>query len=98
MLCHVSAQESIAVLVAGRELVRTGTARAVREQLGLSTVDIAREIGVTVSTVSLWERGLRSPRGERGDAYVRLVYHLIFSVAPVIGGTADTAREREPVA
>lgn len=94
---NVTVRDSVEVLVVGRELVRSGTARAVRQELGLSTLDIARAVDVTVSTVSLWERGLRVPRGKRGDDYVRLIHHLVYRTVPLVSGTAtSTSNEARP--
>ena len=37
------------------------TIRQLREERGWAQLDVALRLGVTVSTVSLWERGLRVP-------------------------------------
>ncbi len=37
------------------------TIRQLREERGWAQLDVAIRLGVTVSTVSLWERGLRVP-------------------------------------
>jgi len=39
-----------------------GTARRAREDAGLSLRDVAPAAGITLSTLSRWERGLRRPR------------------------------------
>lgn len=50
--------------------------RAVREQAGLTQHDLAGELGVRPSTISRWESGVRTPRGEALVRYVRLLKEL----------------------
>jgi DNA-binding transcriptional regulator YiaG len=59
-----------------RQMIRTGRARAIREQAGVSQNDVALELDVTVSTVSRWERAERSPRGEVAQRYGQLLRSL----------------------
>lgn len=41
--------------------------RSWRERQGLTLKDVAEKLGVSLSIVSLWERGLRTPRGAKRD-------------------------------
>ena len=49
----------------GRDLIRTGLGRSIRERAGLSQSELARSLGVDSGTVSKWEAGERSPRARR---------------------------------
>lgn len=80
---------SLNSLISGRELIRAGKGRSIREAVGLTAADVAREVDVDPSTVRLWERKLRTPSGEPGRQYALLLHHLAFRVAPILG-TADT--------
>jgi transcriptional regulator with XRE-family HTH domain len=72
-------------LLRARAFAADGRARALREALGFSQADIAAEIeqvaaraghaNVKCSSycVSMWERGLRRPSGQRGAAYGALL-------------------------
>ena len=51
--------------------------RAVRERSVLTQHDIADAVGVTASTVSRWESGTRTPRGDTGLAYAELLNALM---------------------
>lgn len=50
--------------------------RAIRVDAGASQADIAQEMGVAQRTISRWESGDASPRGERLAAYARLLAEL----------------------
>lgn len=52
-----------------RALVRSGGARTLREDLGLTLADTAAAVGVGTSTVSRWELGQRIPRGDAALRY-----------------------------
>ena len=52
-----------------REIVRSGAARSIRLAAGISTVELARAIGVSHVTVWRWEQGTRVPRGEAAIRY-----------------------------
>ena len=56
-------------------------ARELRREAGLSQGQIARELGVTGMTVSRWESGQRTPRGELLVAYVELLDFIRGSAA-----------------
>lgn len=59
-----------------RSLPTSSMARAIREQAGLSQKEFADELGVTRPTVSRYESGLRSPRGENLKRYSDLLATL----------------------
>jgi DNA-binding transcriptional regulator YiaG len=54
----------------------SGIARQIRERARLSEAEVAAPIGVTVPTVSRWERGLRIPRGQAALRYHALLKSL----------------------
>jgi transcriptional regulator with XRE-family HTH domain len=58
---------------ARRALFEPAFRRALRLQAGLSQQDIADAVGVRRETISRWERGVRSPRGESLNAYARVL-------------------------
>jgi hypothetical protein len=59
-----------------RRNARNGTARATRELHGLSVGEVARKLGVTTPTVSLWERGLRQPSAEHAEQWDSILRSL----------------------
>jgi DNA-binding transcriptional regulator YiaG len=59
-----------------RRLCANGEAAKIRRTAGLSLSDIASAVDGSVSGVFRWERGERTPRGERGAAYGRLLREL----------------------
>lgn len=65
------------LLLAGiREAAKNGDARRAREQARISRMEVAAACGVDQSTVARWELGTRSPRGEAGLKYARLIGRL----------------------
>lgn len=66
-----------ASLAVARRLAANGEARRLRVASGLSLGDIARDVGVGVSTVSRWETGQRSPRGEAALRYAGVLAELL---------------------
>jgi transcriptional regulator with XRE-family HTH domain len=59
-----------------RRLARDGGARTIRESAGFSASEIAREMGVSASAVSRWERGERTPQREAAKAWAELLRRL----------------------
>jgi len=47
--------------------MRPGAGRAKRRALGLTQADLARAVGVSVPTISLWETGQREITPERQE-------------------------------
>lgn len=60
-----------------RDLAASGTGRAIRLAARLSQEEIAQVLGVTRATVSRWENGLRTPRGDDAIAYGELLEVLM---------------------
>jgi transcriptional regulator with XRE-family HTH domain len=54
--------------------------RALREANRISAAELARPLGVTRQTVSKWECGKRTPRGELLAAYVAVLDELAASL------------------
>jgi transcriptional regulator with XRE-family HTH domain len=50
--------------------------RSIREAAGVSQRAVAEELGVSAMTVSRWEDGSRTPRGELAERYGRLLGEL----------------------
>lgn len=69
---------SIAIndLVWLRRLAVTGAARAMRQAAQLSGPEMAREIGISASTLSRWERGVTTPRGEAARRWASTLRNL----------------------
>lgn len=66
-----------AILIArARLMLRSGKATELRVRHHLSIGDAARSIGVTTSTLSRWERGLRTPRGPGAQRLAILLRRL----------------------
>jgi transcriptional regulator with XRE-family HTH domain len=60
-----------------RALAANGGARTIREAARISASEVARELDVSPSAISRWERGLRSPRGDDARRYARLLRRLM---------------------
>ena len=74
---------AISDLVRSRQLPGPEFRRALRLEAGLSLSDVADRLGVTRSTVSRWERGLRNPRADNRARYSELLAELKEVVAHV---------------
>jgi len=77
--CHAVAMDTTSLHAkrrAHRDLPPPALRRALREDAGLSQDDIAATMGVHRETVSRWERGLRTPRGDSLLNYVSLLGEL----------------------
>jgi DNA-binding transcriptional regulator YiaG len=71
----VTARE-VLELAATRRLLRSGEARRIRLDAGLSQTEIARSVGVTAGAVSRWETGSRRPVGEAAVRYAQVMLEL----------------------
>lgn len=69
--------DALVDLTRTRDLLRTGAARIVRVNAGLSLGEVATSLGVQPSTVMRWENGSRVPRGEAAVTYGRLLEQLM---------------------
>jgi transcriptional regulator with XRE-family HTH domain len=63
-------------LIRVRRMAKTGTARHIREEAGLSLAEIADAAGLHKTTVFRYEHGLRRPRGEAAARYLRVLEEL----------------------
>lgn len=59
-----------------RDLAARGEAREIREAARLTQLEVAAVVGTTVVSISRWETGARSPRGEPALRYARLLARL----------------------
>ncbi len=62
-------------------MARSGEARRVREQAGLSLREAAAELGVDHSTLGRWETGRVAPRRDHALAWAQLLDALTALVA-----------------
>ena len=79
-LCHTGCMPTLEELLERKQL-RTRlpsptVRRALREDVGLSQLDIADLVGATPAAVSRWEAGLREPTGERLERYLDVLERL----------------------
>ena len=61
---------------AGRDLLRKGMARQLRLDASLTLRDVAEIIGVSHTSVYLWENSSRRPLGRNLVRYARLLQEL----------------------
>lgn len=73
---YVSATAELVSLAAVRDATRTGRAKRLREDAGLSQSEVARAIRVSQACLSRWESGHRAPRGRAALRYARLLAQL----------------------
>ncbi len=64
------------------EFLRSGEARRVRTNAGLSLADVADALHTTAGAVSRWETGVRVPSGRSALAYKRLLDQIAEVSAP----------------
>lgn len=65
-----------------RKLARSGRARAIRQEAGITLGEVADRVGVTVSTICKWEAGQRKPTGEPAALYGELLDRLYCEANP----------------
>ncbi len=69
--------EKLLGLIAEAHLfIRSGRARELRESTDLTLNDMAAAVGVTGATISRWECGERTPKGERAARYAKALLTL----------------------
>lgn len=71
-----STADRLGLLVAARRYSATGEGRRVREAVGVTVTEVATAADVGVPTVSRYERGLRTPHGERAVRYALVIRAL----------------------
>jgi predicted transcriptional regulator len=59
-----------------RRMVETAVARNVREDAGLSYGELGVAAGLHRTTIFKYERGLRRPRGDAAQRYLRVLEEL----------------------
>ena len=59
-----------------RRIAASGEAERLRVEAGLSRGDVARDIGITETSLRRWERGLRRPSGRAALRYLELLAAL----------------------
>lgn len=64
-------------LIVARQSCRSGEARRLRRELGLSVRDVATSVGVDPGTVSRWERARCVPRGAHAQRFGELLLELL---------------------
>lgn len=72
----MNASQDLSAIVEGQRLPRPRDARRQRERAGLTQAQLAAYLGVSRPTVTRWELGDRSPRGELRTAYKRALDEL----------------------
>ena len=70
-------------LVALRRMCRSGEARRIREEGGLSQAEMALGAGASRAAVSGWELGTRVPHGELAERYFALLL-AVADEAPIL--------------
>jgi DNA-binding transcriptional regulator YiaG len=79
MLCHsgaVNLDELLERKTARRRLPAPDVRKLLRERAGLTQTEAGAVVAVLPSTVSRWETGQRTPRGETLDRYIELLERL----------------------
>jgi DNA-binding transcriptional regulator YiaG len=59
-----------------RSMIRSGEARKIREDAGLSLSEAAQPVKVDPVTIWRWEAGQRTPRGDDALRYLRVLQVL----------------------
>jgi transcriptional regulator with XRE-family HTH domain len=78
-----------------RQLPDGNTARALREEAGLTQTEFGAVVGVSGVAISLWERNLRRPRDPRlVENYLTVLDRLARELAQ--SGRATRGRTRRP--
>jgi DNA-binding transcriptional regulator YiaG len=59
-----------------RALCASGDARSIRDRADLSLREMAAHLGVSIATLSCWERAAQRPTGDRALRYRQLLLEL----------------------
>ena len=59
-----------------KRLTRSGAAQMIRIRSGISLRELGQAVGVGPATILRWERGDRSPKGDKALAYGRALDDL----------------------
>lgn len=68
--------QHLVLLVKARRLSESGDGARARIAAGLSLREVADAVGVSPSALWRWEKGERSPRGDRATAWAQLIADL----------------------
>lgn len=63
-------------LAKAKRFAKSGAARMIRVQAGLSLAEVAAHVGVSPTTIFRWERSERAPHGEAAVRWMRLLDEL----------------------
>ena len=72
-------------VVKARRVLASGEGREVRMRCGILLHEMADALGVSVPTVSKWERGERVPKSDHALAYLSLLNELVRASKTEIG-------------
>lgn len=75
-LCQLVAMTDTELLAWIRGACVSGRAQSIREAASISRSELARDVGVTEPTVSRWENGARSPKGDAALRYAEVLRRL----------------------
>lgn len=67
------AVDDLARIIEARDILSSGRGRAIRAARRVRLQDVAREVGVSTSAVSGWERGECLPRGANALRYLEVI-------------------------
>jgi transcriptional regulator with XRE-family HTH domain len=59
-----------------RSLMSTGAAKSIRLGAGVSLPEVARDVGVSHSTIYRWENNLNEPKGDAALRYAEVLDEL----------------------
>jgi transcriptional regulator with XRE-family HTH domain len=76
MILSRTDHETLRRLAWVRTVSTDGRARQLRLDARFSGSELARLVGVTPATLSRWENGLRTPRGEAAERYAAVLEEL----------------------
>ena len=68
--------EDLTLAIEGREWARSGRGARIRRVAGITQAQLARELGVTSTSISRWERGERVPRDRQAARYAQVLKTL----------------------
>lgn len=68
--------EDLTLAIEGREWARSGKGARIRRVAGITQAQLARELGVTSTSISRWERGERVPRDPQAARYAQVLKTL----------------------
>lgn len=73
IMCDDTRMSETADLLELSRYIRSGRARSLRKDAGLTTESLARDLGVTAATVARWETGAVAPPRTHALAWLKLL-------------------------